>query len=70
MIKRNKKVMESNKEQIFPGVGNDIITRSIGFTQENLDNLDRIKKEYGVGRSAVFRILLHNFLENKNKKIA
>lgn len=51
-------VVEANRENIFPEIGNEIIIRSISFTPESKIKLDQLRAKYKISRSAVIRILL------------
>lgn len=59
-LNSNKKVVNQNKELIFPEVGKDIIPRSIAFTEKDLKKLSKLRAKYKLSRSAIVRILLNS----------
>lgn len=62
-INSNLKVLNQNKELIFPKIGQKEAQesiRSVSFTPDTLQKLDELRAKYKISRSAIIRILIQN----------
>ena len=62
-LNSNKTVLNYNDEIIFPKTSQKEAhenIRSISFTKETLNKLNRLRAKYKISRSAIIRILIEN----------
>lgn len=62
-LNSNSKVIELNKDLIRPGIGNKEAVeniRSISFTPDTLEKLEKLRAKYKISKSAIIRILIDN----------
>lgn len=68
-INSNKKVIDENKDLIRPDVGVEgVIIKTINFTENEFQKLERLRAKYKISRSAIIRILINSIpeLEQEN----
>ena len=62
-LNSNKKVIEKNKDILFPKTTQQEAhenIRSVAFTKETLEKLNKLRAKYKISRSAIIRILIEN----------